>query len=62
MSRLVTEKVSAANKYSMADYEKKLKKVEEGHQKAIDKEKRELLEAEQLKAQYERTAGEKKAD
>jgi hypothetical protein len=62
VSRLVAEKAPSSSKYSEADFEKKVKKAEDDHQKAIDKEKRELLVAEQLKAQYERTAGEKKAD
>jgi flagellar biosynthesis GTPase FlhF len=58
ISRLVTEKISSANKYSLADYKSKQKKNQEDYQKAMDKEKREMLEAEQLKAQYEKRAGE----
>lgn len=58
ISRLVAEKVSSAGKYSLADYENKQKKIQEDYQKAMDKEKREMLEAEQLKAQYEKRAGE----
>jgi hypothetical protein len=58
ISRLVTEKVSSASKYSLADYKNKQKKNQEDYQKAMDKEKREMLEAEQLKAQYEKRAGE----
>ena len=57
ISRLVAEKVSSASKYFLADYENKQKKIQENHQKAMDKEKREMLEAEQLKAQYEKRAG-----
>ena len=58
ISRLVTEKVSSASKYSLADYENKQKKIQEDYQKAVDREKREMLEAEQLKAQYQKRAGE----
>ena len=58
ISRLVTEKVSSASKYPLADYKNKQKKIQEDYQKAMDKEKREMLEAEQLKAQYEKRAGE----
>jgi hypothetical protein len=54
--RLAIEKVPAATKYSESDFNKKLKKTQENHQKAADKEKREMLEAEQLKAQYEKRA------
>ena len=54
--RLAVEKVPAAAKYSESDYKKKLKKIQENHQKAVDKEKREMLEAEQHKAQYEKRA------
>lgn len=57
ISRLVTEKISSANKYSLADYKSKQKKNQEDYQKAMDKEKREMLEAEQLKAQHEKRAG-----
>ena len=57
ISRLVTEKVSSASKYSLADYKNKQKKIQEAYQKAVDKGKREMLEAEQLKAQYEKRAG-----
>lgn len=58
ITRLVTEKVSSASKYSLADYKNKQKKIQEAYQKAVDKGKREMLEAEQLKAQYEKKAGE----
>jgi hypothetical protein len=57
ISRLVTEKISSASKYSLTDYKNKQKKNQEDYQKAVDKEKREMLEAEQLKAQYEKRAG-----
>lgn len=57
ISRLVTEKISSASKYPLADYKNKQKKNQEDYQKAMDKEKREMLEAEQLKAQYEKRAG-----
>ena len=43
----------------LADYKNKQKKNQEDYQKAMDKEKREMLEAEQLKAQYEKRAGER---
>ena len=56
VSRLVEEKVPSASKYSLVDWENKVKKTEEKYQKAMDKEKRESLEAEQLKAQYEKAA------
>jgi hypothetical protein len=56
VSRLVEEKVPSASKYSLADWENKVKKTDEKYQKAMDKEKREALEAEQLKAQYEKAA------
>lgn len=57
ISRLVTEKISSASKYPLADYKNKQKKNQEDYQKAMDREKREMLEAEQLKAQYEKRAG-----
>ena len=57
ISRLVNEKISSASKYPLADYKNKQKKNQEDYQKAMDKEKREMLEAEQLKAQYEKRAG-----
>ena len=56
VSRLVEEKVPSASKYPLAEWENKVKKIDEKHQKAVDKEKREALEAEQLKAQYEKAA------
>ena len=56
VSRLVEEKVPSASKYSLAEWENKVKKTDEKYQKAMDKEKREALEAEQLKAQYEKAA------
>jgi len=59
ISRLVNEKISSASKYPLADYKNKQKKNQEDYQKAMDKEKREMLEAEQLKAQYEKRAGER---
>jgi len=56
VNQLVAEKVPAANKYPASDYERKMKKIQENHKKASDKEKRESLEAEQLKSQYEKMA------
>ena len=56
LSRLVEEKVPSASKYSLAEWENKVRKIDEKHQKAVDKEKREALESEQLKAQYEKAA------
>ncbi len=57
VSRLVLEKVSSANKYSIRDFEDKVKKTQVKYEAATKKESREIQEAEQLKAQYEKMAG-----
>ena len=57
ISQLVAEKLPSATKYSVAEYQKRLKKTQEKYQAAVDREKREALEAEQLKEQHERAAG-----
>ena len=42
------------------DFEKKLRNLQEDSQKAVEKEKRERAEADKLRSQYEKAAGEKK--
>ena len=58
ITRLVTEKVSSASNYSLADNENKQEEIQEEYQKAVDREKSEKMEAEQLKAQYQKRVGE----
>ncbi|UCG12661.1 MAG: hypothetical protein JSU72_19650 [Deltaproteobacteria bacterium] len=56
IDRLVLEGVPTSKKYSRPDYEAKLKRVQQDHMKAIEREKREMSAAEQLRAQYEKAA------
>ena len=60
LSQLAAEKKLAARKYSQPDFEKKLRKLQEDMKKAVEKGKRERMEADKLRARYEKAAGEKK--
>jgi hypothetical protein len=57
LSRLVMEKAASANKYSVKDYQDRVRKIQEKYEAAAKKERREIQDAEQLKAQYEKIAG-----
>ncbi|MGD2124640.1 MAG: hypothetical protein PVG99_01080 [Desulfobacteraceae bacterium] len=59
VSRLVGEKVPSASKYSLKDYENKINKIQEKIEKALDKQKSEIQDAQQLKAQYEKATEQK---
>jgi hypothetical protein len=57
IDRLVLEGVTTSKKYSRPDYEAKLKRVQQDYMKTIEREKREISAAEQLRAQYEQAGG-----
>jgi len=57
IDRLVLEGVATSKKYSRPDYEAKLKRVQQDHMKAVEKEKSETAATAELRAQYEQEAG-----
>jgi len=57
VSRLAMEKVPSAKKYSMKDCQDRVTKIQEKYEAAAKKETREIQDAQQLKAQYEKVAG-----
>jgi hypothetical protein len=57
VSRLAMEKATSAKKYSMKDYQDRVRKIQEKYEAAAKKERRQIQDAEQLKAQYEKIAG-----
>ena len=56
VSRLLAENVPAAQKYAIADFQKKLKEKQADYDKARNAEVREISEAAKSKAEYERIA------
>jgi hypothetical protein len=57
IDRLVLENVPTSKQYSRPDYEAKLKRVQQDHMKAVEKEKREIAATAELRAQYEQAGG-----
>jgi hypothetical protein len=57
IDRLVLEDVPTSKRYSRPDYEARLKRIQQDYMKAVEREKREMSAAEQLRMQYEQAAG-----
>ena len=54
VSRLLSERVPSAQKYAIAEYQKRLRDKQEDFANATNAERRDILEAEKSKAEYER--------